>query len=380
MVDPWLRLQPMGFTLERLLFHDFRNYPEFTLENLGGLTVFIGPNAVGKTNIIEGIQLLSAQRSFRNPRMEELVRFGADQAFIDARAVDDSRTLDLRIVLQEGKKTCFANDKKRRPADLKGLLPSVVFTPDHLNLVKGSSSVRRHELDLLGSQLSKNYLQICKDYEKVLKSKNALLKEEADPLYLESINDALLRCGTMLYCYRSSLFRNLVQKTAAHYKRIASGDEELGGVYVASWSSEEEDAREPELSRDQASEAFERALDKRRKQESSSRRTLVGPHMDGIVFLLDGKDARLFASQGQQRSIVLAYKLAEMDIIQEMLGCMPLLLLDDVMSELDERRRTALLSSITDSHQAFITTTNLSYFDEETLERAQVITLGKAAR
>lgn len=372
----------MTLSIRSLGLYDFRNYGRLRLEGLGPLTVLVGPNAVGKTNIVEGIQLLTALTSFRHPTIEQMVRCGAAAARLSAQVSDGNRELDVDLRLEGHAKHYFLNGKAKKTADLKGLIPSVTFTPDDLDLAKGSMSIRRKALDALGSQLSANYYLILKDYEKVLQYKNRLLKEEASEVMIDSIDEMLVTVGAQLSCYRASLFARIEPHIARRYGEIAAGRaENLRATYSPSWAagSSGEDALEQRdwssLTRDEARASLEEALVARRAEERARRRAVVGPQGDVIRFFIAGMDATLYGSQGQQRSAVLAWKLAEAAAIEDMLDQKPVLLLDDVMSELDEGRRAALVSYISEDVQTFITTANLAYFDEHMLSAAHVIRL-----
>ena len=206
----------MSLRIKDVAFDDFRSYEHFHLSGIGPLTVLVGPNAVGKTNVVEGIQLLTAQTSFRNPTGVQLVRDGADFARLHATAADESRLLELGLTIEAGKRRFTLNGKQKRTADLKGVIPSVTFTPDDLNLAKGSGTTRRNALDAVGSQLSRNHYLIRRDFDKVLRHKNSLLKDEASPLLLESLNDLMVTCGAQLVCYRAALFGKLAASMASY--------------------------------------------------------------------------------------------------------------------------------------------------------------------
>ncbi len=364
----------MSLAISNLSFRDFRNYRSFDLHDVGVLTVFVGPNAVGKTNIVEGIQLLTALSSFRHATVDQLVRKGAQFARLRADVSDGARQLEISLEMGEGSKQYALNGKKKRKPDLKGLIPAVMFTPDDLSLVKGPMKVRRDALDSLGSQLTPNYGIIKKDYEKVIRYKNRLLKDGASPDLVESVNETLVTCGAQLVCYRFALFKKLALPLHDLYASLASSKEGVGACYVPSW----EDSpslwkRKDNLSREEARDALSAALDSRRGEEYARHRALVGPHADRVEFSINGSDAALFGSQGQQRSLVLAFKLAEAAVIEDMLHQKPVLLLDDVMSELDSARRAALMRYVNSGAQTFITTTNLSYFEQDEISRAHVV-------
>lgn len=366
----------MDLSIDHISFLNFRSYDTFDLEDIGPLTVFVGPNAVGKTNIVEGIQLLTAQASFRHAPVEQLVHAGSDFARLSADVSDGNRQLELCLQLAEGRKKHLLNGKAKNTADLKGLVPSVTFTPDDLDLAKGSMSIRRAALDTLGSQLSANHYLIRRDYEKVLRHKNRLLKDEASPALVEAMNETLITCGAQLACYRAALFEKLAASMASYYTEITGGAETLEACYIPSWAEHDPAKIETYVfSRDEARMALAQALRQRGAEERARHRSVVGPHADHIEFFIDGKNASSYGSQGQQRSVVLAFKLAEATLIQSILHQKPVLLLDDVMSELDAARRRSLVSFISGDIQTFITTTNLAYFDDDLLQSARIVEL-----
>ncbi|MBR2789982.1 MAG: DNA replication and repair protein RecF [Eggerthellaceae bacterium] len=374
----------MALTISRIEFYQFRNYPELVLDGLKRVNVFIGENAVGKTNILEGIHLACACRSFRNASTEQLVTEGADipQSRVALTLEDENRNLSVEVLMEQGRRTWRLNGKGAKSSDIRGLAPTVVFTPDDLLLIKGPQQERRGALDVLGSQITPNHQTIRLDFDEVLRHKNRLLKDEADPMLLETINGLMVTCGAQLTFYRYNLFSRLAPKIISRYERLSSGKESLTCEYVPSWvehghlSEEEMATDEPrKLTRDEARTMTRLALERRFEDERTRQRTIIGPQADKIFFKVDGRDASAFASQGQQRTIVLAWKLAEVDLITEVLGHTPILLLDDVMSELDGARRAALEVCIDEAAQAFITTTNSGYFSDNALQKMAIITL-----
>ena len=367
-----------NLTLSNLKLRNFRNYEALELSGLGALSVLVGPNAIGKTSIIEGIQLLTALQSFRHPTFTQMIHQGKQFCRLDALVKNEHRSLDISLQINDGKKKYLLNSKNKKTAELKGLIPSVTFTPDDLALVKGSSSIKRAAIDNLGGQLSSNHYVIKKDYEKVIRYKNQLLKTDSSDALLDSINETLITCASQLNYYRSALFNKLSPVIASYYSSITASREEVQVCYIPSWESYDQDCVQTFLfSREQAKTSLQEALLKHFQEEKIRKRSLIGPHADHIEFFINGRNAATYGSQGQQRSLVLAFKLAEVYLIQEILQQKPILLLDDVMSELDEDRRGALISFIEGDIQTFITTTNLSYFDESLLRRAEIISLPK---
>lgn len=366
----------MSLTINSLNFSNFRNYPTLSLDNFGLLTVFVGQNAIGKTNIIEGIQLMTSLQSFRHPKLEHLLLDTEKPAHIKISVDDGNRLLDLALQITDKKKQYALNGKNKRAAELKGLLPSVIFTPDDLDLIKGSHSNRRDSLDLLGSQLSPNYYTVKHDYENVIKHKNKLLKDDIDPVLLDSINEMVIQVGSQLACYRAALLKKFIPHIIERYEALSSQRETLQVTYTPSWETYDEmHVHEYTFTREDAKEALYTSLQSRVGEELARHKSVVGPHADKIDFFIDGKNAAIFGSQGQQRTIVLACKLAEVAVIEEMLQQKPILLLDDVMSELDQQRRKELIGYIENGTQAFITTANLSYFDDMLPDYARMIAL-----
>lgn len=368
--------------IKSLRFDDFRSYERFELEDVGGLTVFVGPNASGKSNAVEGIQMLTAFGSFRGARSRELIRWGAEQSSLRARIASSSRDLDVRHILKPGHRSCLLNGKRKSVQDMQGVLPSVAFSPDDLVLVKGAQAYRRAALDLLGCQLSRGHRILKRDYERIVRHKNALLKDGADRLLLESVDFMMEKPAVQLYLYRDALFRNLSARIADAYASITGGDEKVEMGYVPSWEDEATKQAaswapmEFRYDKDQATEAFSRALSLRRAEEAARKRSCVGPHADRVELFVDGRNAGMYASQGQQRSLVLAWKIAEVGLVREMTGVSPVLLLDDVMSELDANRRHALVGLLRQDIQTFITTTETAFFEDDIMDRARIVDLG----
>lgn len=359
--------------------------------------MLVGENAIGKTNIIEGVQLLTTGESFRRSKAVEQVSWGASAASISVELCDEAagRSIEHKMTMQDGKRSCEVNGKSKQAAALRGTCPSVVFIPDHLQMIKSSSAARRDAVDALGAQLSKNYGALKADYQRALKQRNLMLKNEVgEGALFDSWDESLAINGARLCVKRMRLFMRLVAHMERVYAQLVPG-EELRGVYVPSWERFDGAGRQKndalqleqlehstatavptgELDVERAEQEI-RALSRHlRPQELSRKTSLAGPHKDDIAFFIDGRNARQFASQGQQRTVVLAWKLAEVELVREFTGNDPVLLLDDVMSELDEHRRDALTEFIGGNAQTFITTANLGYFSPGLLEHAQIIEL-----
>ena len=359
----------MGLSVTRLALRDWRNFEWNDIE-FGAMTVLYGPNAVGKTNTVEALQLLTSGQSFRKPKPAQLIREEAPSARAEATFEGDGRVIDVALIAEPGKRMFMRNGKRVQAADLSETLMSVLFNPDDLSFVKRGASYRRDELDSFGRQANRGYAKVLAAYQRAVEQRNRLLKEPYPNMDLLAAWDASVALGgaTLLEA-RVRLFERLRGHIVRIYGEIAGG-EELACSYVCSIGEVSGCAR------DELCDRFAAELVAHRDDELRRQVTLVGPQREDVSFTIDGRDARAFGSQGQQRSIVLAWKMAEVALSEEILGEKPLLLLDDVMSELDGSRRDAVTRFVQGGIQTVVTTTNLGYFPDELLSRAKVVSFG----
>jgi DNA replication and repair protein RecF len=376
----------MGVELKRLRLHNFRNHQVFHIDEPKQLIIVIGANATGKTNIIEAIQLVSMLDSFRYPHWEDVIANNKEESSVKAQFSQNGRLLDITMTLQESHRHYSLNEKRKPINELRGLVPAVIFVPDDLMLVKASSEVRRRLLDGIGKQLSSTYASILNDYHQVVRQRNAIFKAQKKnngaalpPALRESWDDNLVSLGSLLFVHRMRLYKRLIDKASVLYQQF-SEHEELTSAYLPSFNRQSAGYSDEELinmEKDDVEALLRRNLIDVYDKEQILGTTLVGPHRDEIVFFINGRKVKDFGSQGQQRGVALALKLAQMTLIHEISGNQPLLLLDDVMSELDEKRRTALIQTIQTSTQTVITATDLACFNKALLKDAQVIELRK---
>ena len=245
---------------------------------------------------------------------------------------------------------------------------SILFNPDDLSMIKGGASYRREEFDDFGRQANKSYFKVFSTYTKTVEQRNKLLKSDwPDKNLLDAWDFSLARGGATLLHARIHLFERLAKKTCEIYQEL-SGGEHLEMNYISSIGE-----ISLEASREEINDQFLKTLHEVRTDDIRRQQSTKGPHRDDVEFLIEGKDARNFGSQGQIRTVVLALKMAEVLLSEEILGEKPLLLLDDVMSELDEDRRKAIMEFAFHDIQTVITTTNLGYFSEKILEKAQIV-------
>lgn len=336
--------------LGRLWLHDFRTYSDLELPLADGLTAIVGANGAGKTNLLEAIGLLATLKSFRGAPTESLIRKGADRAVVRAEGERDGRSVLIELELAKGRTRSQVNRQRlARTRDLLGALRVTVFAPDDLALVKEGPAVRREYLDDLLISLQPSADAICSDFDRVVRQRNALLKnvpvrggrpalDETMSATLDVWDMQFASLGEQLVELRYSVLTDLVPLVSQSYEQLAGRAAEVVANYRTSWGSE----------------ALASALDRERSNDLRRRTSTVGPHRDEISLSLNGFASRTEASQGEQRTLALALRLAGHRLVSERIGEPPLLLLDDVFSELDPRRSRALLDSLT-SGQTIIT-------------------------
>jgi DNA replication and repair protein RecF len=340
--------------IARLQLRDFRNYRELDAAFAPGPNLLVGPNGAGKTNVLEAIYYLAVARSPRTARDADLVRRGSESFSVSAELTTGHR---LAVTYPERGGRAWTVDGRGLPRGRVpfGLLTVVFFCPDDLWLVKGGPSGRRALLDRVLLQSRPLHADQMAAYEEALAQRNALLREvkarRAGKAMLEVWEEQLVEYGVAVTLRRAALARELGQRAAALHARLAPG-EVLSFAYVSGI-----DGSPPEEDRAALTAAFARALAEAREREIERGFTLVGPHRDDWSILVNGLPLRGYASQGQQRTTVLALKLAERQTLEAACGRPPVLLLDDVLSELDDRRREAVRGVTEGAGQAFLTST-----------------------
>ena len=347
--------------LAHLWLTDFRGHVASEVEVGPGITVFAGGNAQGKTTVLEAVGWLARMSSFRAAPDSALVRVGCEKAIVRAEIAPANRGPGVRPDLIEaeiavaGRNRVLLNRKPLpRARDLLGTLRVTVFAPDDLRLVKAGPAERRAELDDLLVALSPRYDAVQADYERVLKHRNAWLRTWSradDPATLDVWDEQLVRAGAELVRGRLKLLERLAAPLGKAYGDVAGAAADVAGAYEAAWA----DSTLDEHRLDDVAPLLAAAVGRSRPADLERRLTLVGPHRDDWRLSIDGLDARRYASQGEQRSLSLAVRLAGHVVISELVGEPPVLLLDDVFSELDETRAANLVSHLPIA-QALVTT------------------------
>lgn len=346
--------------LTELNLHHFRNYNEAQVEFSPQINVLIGENAQGKTNLLESIYVLAMTRSHRTNNDRELIEFGKDAAQIKGTVQRELGSLKLELDIgKHGKKAKANHLEKARLSEYLGQLNVILFAPEDLALVKGAPTVRRRFIDMEFGQVSPKYLHDLTQYRDILKQRNRYLKqlqshEAQDQLYLEVLSEQLAAVGGAIISQRVKFLSELEGYAQELHQSITQGRENLTFEY----SSAIKDAST--LTEVELSEALMDLYRQNQSKEIFQGTTLYGPHRDDVRFLINHKNVQTYGSQGQQRTTALSVKLAEIDLMKNQTGEYPILLLDDVLSELDGARQTHLLKTIQDKVQTFLTTPGLS--------------------
>lgn len=350
--------------IQELFLRNFRNYISLKLSVNPYLNIFIGDNAQGKTNILEAIYYTATGRSHRTNRENELLRWQEDFFQIDLKAEKDRRKISVEIMaMADGRKKIKVNGvPKRRISELVGEINVVLFSPEDLLLVKGGPAIRRKYLDLEISQVSPTYYHNLLNYNKVLTQRNNLLRSirehKDDPQTLDIWNSQLADFGRRIISKRIEVLKKITPLARLLHRKITAGQEELEIRYFSSVDLKED------YTGDNIKEQFLQMINQRKTEEINRGITLVGPHRDDLGIFVHGKDMRLYGSQGQQRTCALSLKMAELEFIRGETGEYPVLLLDDVMSELDNNRRKFLLEVVYKNIQTFLTATTIDYFKD----------------
>lgn len=350
---------------------NFRNYDKFNITFGSNMNIFIGSNGSGKTNILESISLLGLTKSFRNVLDIDLIKFNKATALIEGRVNNNKQLKDLKITLRDKKKEVFVNDKKvKRYADYISNLNIIVFSPLDLEIIKGSPSIRRNLLNVSLSQISYQYLVTYNEYNKILKTRNEYLKilytnSIADISYLDILTDKLVEKAVEIYMLRYEYLKKINENISNIYEFITLIPTSVKIVYKPNVEIDFDDVQS-------ISDKLKSIYKKYYKKELQLGMTIYGPHRDDFLFYLDDKDMKLFSSQGQQKCAVLAYKLSSIAIFKEYSGTNPVLLLDDIFSELDLEKRNRVLKYINKDIQSIITTTDLKNISKATLKDAVI--------
>lgn len=336
--------------ITRVTLNNFRSYPVAEVELGGGVNVFTGSNAQGKTNLLEAVYLTAVGRSMRTPRDRELIRWGETRARVkvEAEGVTGKRKVEIVLSDKENKRVAVGGAQVTKLGELMGVITVVLFSPDETAVIKNGPAERRRFADIAICQISRAYFYLLSRYNKTLAQRNKLIKSRADGDTLDIWDEQLARAGAKLIRTRKGFFRRISPLAAAAHEFLTDGKESLTVSYE-SLDGETDD------------ELYKNLLERLRRDRDRDLMqgfTHSGPQTDDFAAVIGGADVRKFGSQGQQRTAALALKLAQLDLMEEETGESPVLLLDDVFSELDPARQKKLIERLSRC-QTIITATHI---------------------
>lgn len=343
--------------IKDLALMNFRNYENARITFSDGINILYGDNAQGKTNILEAIYVAGTTKSHRGSKDREMIRFGQEESHIrtDIRKDGMNRRIDMHLKKNKTKGIAIDLVPIHRSSELLGTMNMVFFSPEDLTIIKNSPVERRNFMDMELCQLDKIYVSELAGYKKVLDQRNNLLRQisfDKSKLDMLSVwNDQLVKYGIEIIKKRNHFIDLLNEIIPDIHKNLTSGKEKLNLVYEKNVETE----------------SFLSMLDEKQESDIKNQTTQTGPHRDDIIFLVNDMDVRRFGSQGQQRTVALSLKLAEIKLVKKIINDNPILLLDDVMSELDRSRQDALLDSIKEI-QTILTCTGYDDFIKERLK------------
>jgi DNA replication and repair protein RecF len=385
--------------IRHLSLTNVRLYARLEMDLPGGLTIIQGENAQGKTSLLEAIYFLATSHSPHASTDRQIIRWGAEQeapypyAMLKAEIQrrDGPHVLEIGIQLAETnrlRKEIRIDHAARRGIDLVGQLAVVLFLPGDVDLVSGGPILRREYLDAALSQVDVDYVRALDQFNRALTQRNALLRQaqerRIDPDELEVWNDQLVPAGVEVALRRRQAVGQLTRLATPVHRELSNGREYLHITYQPNFDPATppemtyqmglDNTRPPEgMDAKDLQTAYRAALASKQHEEMARGVTLVGPHRDDMRFVANGIDLGEFGSRGQQRTAVLALKLAEVAWMHERIGEEPVLLLDEVLAELDPRRRQSLLARISNSHQTIVTTTDINRFDQDFIRQATIL-------
>lgn len=356
--------------IEHLKLTNFRNYSSLEIDFNNNVNIIIGDNGKGKTNILESIYVLSLTKTHRYGIEENLIKFNEEIAKIEGIVRRDDLIKKQEVHLTKKKKQIFINNKEmRRIRDYISNFCVISFTPEDLEIVKGSPNIRRNMINIDISQLHNNYISYLNEFNQIIKIRNEYLKKmnldgNSDIRYLDVVNSSMIEKAIKIYEYRYDFFEKINNLLPKIFKKL-SGLDNLKIKYETNVDLNEFDL-------DKIRKNYESKINKNFKVELMQGVTLIGPHRDDFSFDLDGMDMKNFASQGQQRLAVIALKIAEIYLYKEETGEYPVLLLDDIFSEIDTKKRNKIISFLLKDIQSIITTTDINDIEEELVKNATI--------
>lgn len=356
--------------IKQLQLRNYRNYEQLEIQFENKVNVILGENAHGKTNVMESIYVLAMAKSHRTSNDKDLIRWDQEYAKIEGRVQKNNGSLPMELIIsKKGKKAKYNHLEQKKLSQYVGNMNVVMFAPEDLLLVKGSPQVRRRFIDMEIGQISPVYLHEVGQLNKILQQRNHYLKQlqtkkQTDMTMLDILTDQFIQSAVKIVSKRFE-FLHLLQNWAIPIHEGISHELEMLKI---KYKPSVEVSEEQELSKMVG--IYENKYCQVKKREIDRGVTLFGPQRDDLLFFVNGRDVQTFGSQGQQRTTALSIKLAEIELIHSEIGEYPILLLDDVLSELDDHRQSHLLNTIQGKVQTFVTTTSVDGIDHQTLKEA----------
>lgn len=356
--------------LKSLKLFNFRNYSELSLDLSFGINIFIGDNGVGKTNILEAIYVLSLTKSNRYGTINDLIKHDAITSKINCLVDYDGYTKEYEIMLSDQVKKVYINKQEiKKIANYISNFCVTTFMPNDIDIIRGTPSIRRNLLNIQIGQLYNNYLKYVNEYNSLLKIRNDYLKRlningNTDLRYLDIINQKMVEVSLKIYYFRYFYLEEINKIISQVYKKIAN----ISNLKIEYVNSLNLDSYDENLIKDKLILRYKKNLSK----EIMQGMTLTGVHRDDLIFKIDGVDARIYASEGQQRLIVIAYKISELLLFKKIKKEYPVLLLDDVFSEIDLKKRNNIIKYFKDDIQVIITTNDINDIDQKLVEKAKI--------
>lgn len=355
--------------IRKIELTNFRNYDKFKIDNLEDINVIIGANGIGKTSIIESIYVASTARSFKNNDENVMIKSNSDYFKIKVMIDDEIRTKQLEYLLtNNGKKTKINSRLKKKISDYIFQYKVVLFSPDELKIIKESPTVRRNYLNVNLSQINKTYIKLLNTYNVLIKNKNEYLKKlyingNLDERYLDILDLKIAEIGSQICLIRKEYIDKINKRIKKIFKKFKKNDE----VYV--------DYQSQFLNK--SNDEILLHLKKNRIYEETIGFTKTGVHRDDFVFLHNGKNAKEYSSQGLQKLILLSFKMAELEVLIDDYYEEPILLLDDLFSELDIINQNSIINNLNTKIQVFVTTTDINNVKPNLLKKAKIIDLNE---
>jgi len=363
--------------IKRVSCYNFRNIKRVELNPSPKLNILVGKNAQGKTNVLEAINIFATGKSHRASKIDDMINFNSSHAEISLELEKRNNTHELYLQLSSSKKNLSIDGTSRkRISDLIGYLNVVSFFPKDLDLVSGGPRERRDFIDMEISQVRPSFYKLCNKYSRLIRQRNRFLKQNYKQEYqgtlLKSYDEQLIEMGSQIVKKRLETLYKISLLARLSHRQITESKENLVINYVSNIGFDDPLVNIYKNTQEDIKELIKKKLMSVKEKEKERGTTLVGPHLDDFTCLINGKDARRFGSQGQVRTTVISLKLAELQFMRSETGELPVLILDDVLSELDKERQHLLLNNASGSAQTFVATTDIELLNKNILKEASI--------